>query len=115
MFSKITNSYYYIKSISRRLKRLFGYIPIIWNNEDWEDYYVFELLEYKLRRMRLMFIKNNCNSDEWFEKHIPLIKECEDILYRLANTGKSYNDENREKDLDRLFYILKNHLQDWWD
>lgn len=107
--------YYYIRSIPKRLKRLFGYLPIIWNNEDWEDTYVFELLQYKLKRMRLMFIKNNFNSDEWNEENIPLIKECEDILNELANSTKMYDNPYREEKLDRLFYILKNNLQNWWD
>ncbi len=41
------------------VKNLIDYFPIIWNDRDWDQGYLFDLLEYKLKRMEKFF-----NSDD---------------------------------------------------
>ena len=41
-----------IKRLFNKIIRLFQYIPIIWENEDWDYYHLISLIEFKLKRMR---------------------------------------------------------------
>lgn len=50
---------YKIKRLFERIIRLFQYIPIILESEDWDYYHLISLIEFKLKRMR------NC-LDEYY-------------------------------------------------
>jgi len=39
---------YKIKNKIRQLRKLFRWIPIIWNDRDWDYYFVYEILKQKL-------------------------------------------------------------------
>lgn len=41
-----------LRRFGRAVARLFAYAPIIWRNEDWDWAYLFELMEFKIRRMQ---------------------------------------------------------------
>lgn len=38
-----------IRMFFRKVKNLFRWFPIIWKDEDWDDYYIFEILKFKLK------------------------------------------------------------------
>ena len=39
---------YKIKQFFRRIYNLYRWFPIIWKDQDWDDYYIFEILKFKL-------------------------------------------------------------------
>ena len=41
-----------IRKFFRSLFRTIAYLPIVWGNEEWDWAYLFELMEFKLRRMQ---------------------------------------------------------------
>lgn len=38
-----------IRMFFRKLKNLWRWFPVIWKDEDWDDYYIFEILKFKLK------------------------------------------------------------------
>lgn len=40
---------YKIKQFFRRIYNLYRWFPIIWKDEDWDDFYIFEILKFKLK------------------------------------------------------------------
>ena len=38
-----------IRMFFRKVKNMFRWFPIIWKDEDWDDYYIFEILKFKLK------------------------------------------------------------------
>jgi hypothetical protein len=40
---------YRIKQFFRRISNLYRWLPIIWKDEDWDHYYIFEVLKFKLK------------------------------------------------------------------
>ena len=48
-----------ISRIFQKIIKIFQYIPIIWNDEDWDYDYLLLLLEYKLNRIKKCIRKNN--------------------------------------------------------
>jgi hypothetical protein len=40
---------YKIKQFFRRIHNLYRWFPVIWKDQDWDDYYIFEILKFKLK------------------------------------------------------------------
>jgi hypothetical protein len=40
---------YRIKQFFRRIYNLYRWVPIIWKDQDWDHYYIFEVLKFKLK------------------------------------------------------------------
>jgi hypothetical protein len=40
---------YRIKQFFRRIHNLYRWLPIIWKDQDWDDFYIFEVLKFKLK------------------------------------------------------------------
>ena len=40
---------YKIKQFFRRIYNLYRWFPIIWKDQDWDDFYIFEILKFKLK------------------------------------------------------------------
>jgi len=38
-----------IKQFFRRIRNLYRWLPIIWKDQDWDDWYIFEILKFKIR------------------------------------------------------------------
>ena len=53
--------------IIRNIIRVIQYIPVIWNNYDWDGGYLLELMLYKLKRMKKC-LKGGHSVDEVIEK-----------------------------------------------
>lgn len=89
---------WWITGIVRKISRVFQYIPVVWNNEDWDYYYLFILLKYKLSRMRKAQEQDTWHSNS--HVYAKQIKQCEYLLDRLA------------KD-EYLFPLLDEHEKRW--
>ena len=40
---------YKVKQFFKRIYNLYRWLPIIWKDQDWDDYYIFEILKFKLK------------------------------------------------------------------
>ena len=40
---------YRIKQFFRRIRNLYRWFPIIWKDQDWDHFYIFEILKFKLK------------------------------------------------------------------
>ena len=55
--------YYWIRKLSRAIKRFWGWFFTIWNDEDWDYVYILRSLRYKIQRTRDN-IQENHNHEE---------------------------------------------------
>jgi hypothetical protein len=94
MFSWIRKISWKIRKTGRFLKRLLGWIPVLWNDEDWEYNNIFEIMAYKISRVRKNIQKNN------FVVDTPIIvkqmKIVEELLLRHTDK-KFYYYDNTER------------------
>ena len=49
---------YLIRSLFRSIKRLFYWLPVIWKDRDWDQYFFFVILRHKMKSMQKYFEKN---------------------------------------------------------
>jgi hypothetical protein len=77
------------KELKRSIKNLWKWFPIIWRDRDWDYWYIYQIIEFKLRKQS-KHIQTNDN-------HTRAQKDAKDMLIcaNLINRVKEdyYNDE----------------------
>ncbi len=111
------------------------WLPVVWEDRQFDFAYIFDILQFKLRLMEEYF--RNANIIEDSEKIADSIKECKIILDRIQKNDYLPNDilewpmteENRKKiieagqkeeieysaDISRFFTKMAKEIQNWWD
>jgi hypothetical protein len=78
----------FIKEFFRFIIKLFRWIPIIWKDRDYDDYFIFEILKQKILQQRNYLVKNNrhTNIDQdnfWMTICLNLIERIQDNYYEV--------------------------------
>lgn len=71
-----------IKRVIRKLKNLWYWLPVIWNDQQWDHYYLYKVLAHKLRAMQRFFESDRAvamNGKDMAEQ----IQVCADAAQRL--------------------------------
>ena len=136
--------YRQIRWFPANILRLISYLPIIWQDRDWDYAYVLYILQHKLRRMhkrwdsspryvgghkdklnmrQCLIILNRIIKDDYISREcdIAYIPDVELNKVWDKKWGKKFHsaaDRAREKekaDWDSLWIILSKELGKWWD
>jgi len=91
-----------LKTLINNIIRIFQYIPIIWNDRDWDFIFVFILLKYKIERI-LKHLKNSPFTTLRPKEE----KRLKTILFLLDRLIKEDFNDN---ELDNLFKKFKPSL-----
>ena len=60
------------KQFFKRIKNLIRWFPIIWKDQDWDDYYIFEILNFKL--------KNQAEYISYHDRHMSAKRDAEIMM-----------------------------------
>jgi len=63
---------YKIKQFFKRIYNLYRWFPIIWNDQDWDDHYIFEILKFKL--------KNQAEYIGYHDRHMSAKRDAEIMM-----------------------------------
>ena len=63
---------YKIKQFFKRIYNLYRWFPIIWKDQDWDDYYIFEILKFKL--------KNQSKYIGYHDRHTTAKRDAEKMM-----------------------------------
>ena len=120
---------YKIKNKIRQLRKLIRWTPIIWNDRDWDYYFIYEILKQKLIdteayiRKDGMQLFNESDADS-IKKAIELIEKAqtEYHLNEYLSKGEKWTKKGIDKAMDdhdkarkELFDYLNNNIEKWWD
>src|ERR1700722_4007252 len=89
----------YFRRGYRRVKQTIAWIPVLWKDEDWDYVYLFEVLRFKISRMRQEIEKNKRYLG--YEKNVRDMKIAEGLLARMGfsdfywNISKQLEDEEK--------------------
>ena len=112
------NVYYFCFDFINGIWNIIRWAPVIWKDQDfaWDSLAI--IMEYKLKRMSVMF--KNCD-DQFFgtEKAARELLICAEILRRLREDyaeGVSYAIQNqRMKEMEELLgKIIGRKMRSWW-
>ena len=91
IFERIHNKALGIKYMTIKFIK---WAPVIWNDEDWDHYYLYIILQYKLKRMEGFFNSDRAMASRGVEE-AKKMKTCINLLDRLI---KDEYDENAFKE-----------------
>lgn len=108
----------------RRIYKIFQYIPVLWYNEDWDYFYLYSLMQYKIKRMRKYHEK--MQDYVGWELRVKDMKRAEELLENIKND--EYDDQIesdnqltflkadllRKKDKEELMKLLIEKSDHWW-
>jgi hypothetical protein len=63
---------YKVKQFFKRIYNLYRWFPIIWNDQDWDDHYIFEILKFKL--------KNQAEYIGYHDRHMSAKRDTEIMM-----------------------------------
>jgi hypothetical protein len=116
-----------VKRIIRRIKNLIRWFPIIWRDESWDYYHIFELLKHKLIFTAEHTRKYGYHVSSNYDAGRMML--CVRLIERIQNesyTMELIDDDNLTKEkLDAafnkqakarklLFKILEQNIEQWW-
>ena len=95
-----------------RCKKIIDYIPLLWNDRDWDYYHILNMLHFKLKRVHKEIYVNPIHEVEGIEEEALLncIKALEDIM-RDDDTSLF---KDKSKDIQKFLDNFK-HVQLWWN
>lgn len=132
-----------MKKFINRIKTIFAYLPLLWNDHDWDHDYLYELIKKKLERKLKYFQNNKITYED--DRTIKELSICihllnriiddkysetkrAEYLYSIINKNKQdslnrnlhkyyfeYVDQRKQDDLDLLFTIMKRKSLTWWN
>lgn len=81
----------FLRRTGRFILRLFRWIPVLWNQEEWDYEYIYDLLEMKMKELY-----ENMSQDTWHEqkgikKRLKQIEVCLERLDRWRNWPNYYD------------------------
>lgn len=119
---------WYINRTIRRIKNLLRWLPIIWKDEQWDHYYIFEILKHKLIFTAQHTRENGYHTSSDYDAGkmmlcVRLIEKVQSEAYmeELINNDEltqemldvAFNKQKKARQL--LFKLLDKHIEGWWD
>ena len=121
----------------RRIKHLLYWLPIIWNDHDWDWGYFLTIVIHKLEAMQKFFQSDDAisadakNVSEQIQAALVFLRNVDgdvyaDLAHSVADENETLTNEDRiylyikaEKQTDNAikhgFSIIGENLRNWWD
>lgn len=120
-----------------RIKNIVRWVPVIWNDKDFDESFIFTILHFKLQNVERHMASDKCIITETSaRKIVNEIKTARLLLeriikYEYLNNATMWHDPNKERsnsfekcsrhseymeqqDIEYLFKHISKHIQKWW-
>lgn len=109
----------YLKHCRRFIKRLYAWIPILWKDEDWDSAYLYEIMAFKISRLRKDMEESARHLG--YEKDVHNMKIAENLLQRQGLSDFYYDNDEKNRQYcecpdDKFSFgnsLFVNHLCNW--
>jgi len=120
---------YRVKEYIRKIKNLVRWAPIIWRDHDWDYYFIYEILKYKLiftekfLREKGYHMYNTQDADS-IKKTIDMLEKVQSEYYldkymsavpKWTKEGINKATADHDKAKQELFQYLNDNIEKWWD
>ena len=102
------------------IKNLWKWFPIIWKDRDWDYYYIFQVLKFKLEKqakhlggrdaelmMTCVRLINKLQNEEYYEEYYDSRPMNNEMMYKCQ--------AQHDKAKRLLFKIMNDRIDSWWD
>lgn len=100
----------FLKRLGRFIKREIRWLPILWNQEDWDYEYIYDLLEMKMKELRKDMSKDYWHDQKSVQRGIKQIEICLKRLDRWRNWPDYYEypmDDIYHEPIENGCYVMK--------
>lgn len=102
------------------LQRLWRWLPILWQDRDWDHAYILIIWRFKLQQVREHLDSKGVEQRCTLDKKLHNIRTVELLLSRMLEDGNSLkgiysNKAHERQDYELMAHILNRHLTTWWD
>jgi hypothetical protein len=105
-----------MKRFIKRVRNLIRWAPIIWRDQDWDYYYVYEIIETKIKH-QIEHLKYGEKFSEIDDNEYYI-----ELLFETTSTGDLVEDRNtieyyynqHAKAKRVLFKMLEHNIEYWW-
>ncbi len=80
----------------RRLKRFIAWFPVIWRDEEWDAAYLYEIMRFKISRMRADMEKAQRHTT--WKRDVKNMRVAEFVLNRLAFSDHYHDNYEKHRD-----------------
>ena len=108
------------KTVWTGIKNLWKWFPIIWKDRDWDYYYIFQVLKFKLEKqakhlggrdaelmMTCVRLINKLQNEEYYEEYYDSRPMNNEMMYKCQ--------AQHDKAKRLLFKIMNDRIDSWWD
>ena len=120
---------YKIKQFFRRIYSLYRWFPIIWEDRDWDYYFIYEILKQKLINTEKYIRKDglhvfNEHDADSIKTAIEMIEKVQTEYYldkylseatEWTKEGMDKSTKDHNKARQELFKYLNNNIEKWWN
>ena len=103
----------FIRRIGRFILRLIRWIPILWNQEEWDFSYIYDMIEMKMKELRKEISEDTWHTEDCVKEELQQIDECLDHLDKHRNWTKYIKIPETPKDWDEFPLDEKTGLHGW--
>lgn len=101
-----------IRFVLRKIRHFWQWAPIIWRDEDWDSAYLFEIMRFKIAKLRVDMQKANRHTT--MEHDIKQMKIAEELLRR-HGFSEFYHDNNFNWNYQGLCTCVETTFKDCWE
>ena len=116
-----------MKNLFWNITNIMRWIPVLWNNWDWDFCFLLIIMEHKLNRMASRFESKGCAVDS--KKMARQIRICALLCERIKKDNYDsgpfwihsttnwlyYTESIIDQDVRLLTKMLNKHMRTWWD
>lgn len=123
-FNLIGDTIHEIKRFFENIKNIFHWLPVIWKDRDWDDWYIYEVLRFKLERTSKYLKKNNLfvgveRECQYIDTCVRLIKKLQDEYYTIEyfdyyDVDMKWHDSDRPKCKTLSFETTRDNLDEYF-
>ena len=104
------------RKFTRRLKRLFKWIPIIWKDEDWDYEYFLKIAQFKLESMAELHVKEgNAMDSKLYASEMLYASHLLLQAIEGSEVAEEYEELEKHEKIDEAFKYISKNLTKWWD
>lgn len=113
-----------IKRIGKKIRTIIKWVPILWHDEDWDFYYVYNILQKKLEFVQKDMLNSSLENSELYASKIKtairlieIVKEekyFDELLIEDSWDNCKKIIEKQAKAKRVLFNYLNHNIEMWW-
>lgn len=91
----------FLRKVGRFVLRLFRWIPILWNQEEWDFGYIYPILKQKIKEIRKSVSEDTMHTEDCVQEELEQIDEVLSYLDKYRNWPKYIEIPDPPKDFKR--------------